>query len=827
VPIDEARRRAVVSVGNITRLREQSRDLWGFPALESFAQDARYGLRQLRRTPLFASATIVTLALTIGATTALFAIANAVVFRPLPYRQSDRLVRATIEYEGSDAGRFDEGTAQLAMRVGMQTLEAVAVSESTSANLIGGAQPDRIAGATVSGRFFDVMGVHPILGRTFTPDEQQRGGPRAIVLSHALWDRAFGRATDVVDRSVRLDDVSYRIVGVMPAGFTYPGAAAYWRPWTPRGTGSALYYTDFVGRLRPGIEPSAARDELTALRRAHEAELTARTLKTSIHVLPLHEALRGGFRRPLVLLLGVVTCVLLVACANIANLLLARTSARRRELGLRTALGAGRVRLVRQLLIESVLLSLLGAMPGLAIAYGGLRVFKALGPNDLARLSGIEIDPAVAFFSLAVTLGTGLLVGVAPAIAAGRADPQGWIKASAGALDERGRSHPKRLLVVLELAAAVVLTIGAALLAKSFLNYSRIDRGFEADTVITATIPLPFPRYADARARREFSDRVLDRLRRLPSVVSATHSQSGLTEIVMTIPLPARFTKSGRISEAESYAVSFIGSDYFRTFGVPIVAGTECPSSAVERLAIISEPLARLMFPNQSPLGQTIGVSGEGRHTIVGVAGDVRALRTNTPTRPRVYVCDLPERAPGWGTLAVRVRDGIDPMSLAPALREAVQAADPAQPIVDVKTVPQMVGEAMVSRWFEGGLIASFAVIVVVLAAFGLYAVVAYLVAQRTHEIGVRMALGARSADVLGLVLRQGGALAAIGIATGVLAAVPLVRFVRSMLFDVQPLDASVFVSVAAFLAIVALTATCIPAIRASRVDPVVALRTE
>jgi putative ABC transport system permease protein len=340
-------------------------------------------------------------------------------------------------------------------------------------------------------------------------------------------------------------------------------------------------------------------------------------------------------------------------------------------------------------------------------------------------------------------------------------------------------------------------------------------------------VPLPLPRYRDAIARREFSDRVLDRLRRLPSIESVTHSQSGLTAIVMTIALPAQLTAGGRRSDEESFGVSFVGADHFRTFGIPIVAGTDCPPPAVERRAVLSESFARLMFPAQSPVGQTIDIAGAGRHTIVGVAGNVRALRTNTSGMPQVYVCAGAANAPARGVIAIRARNGVDPLALAPALRDAVRAADPMQPVVEVKTVPQFVGEAVVTRWFEGGLIVSLAAIAVVLATFGLYAVVAYLVAQRTHEIGVRMALGARRADVLGLVLREGGTITALGLALGVLAALPLVRLVRSMLFDVQPLDVATFAAGVILLSAVALAATCVPALRASRVDPLIALRAE
>jgi putative ABC transport system permease protein len=823
---DEARRRAARAIGNLTRLREDSREQWGFPALDSAIQDLRYGARQLRRSPLFTAAATLTLALTIGSTAALFAIVNAVILRPLPYRQSDRIMDVAIEQEARAIGRMDAPTAVIAMRVGTRAFESVAAYDSTGGNLTGGAQPERVSGALVGPAFFDVMGVAPLLGRRFDAGDVGPGGPGVIILSSALWERTFGATTDLGDRVVRLDDVAYRVIGVMPAGFRFPGRAEYWRPWAPRGVGSGgLYYTDFIGRLRAGVSPATARDELYALRAAHDSELPARVRQTSIVIASLHESLRGGFRNPLVLLFAIVGCVLLIACANVANLLLARGAERRRELGLRTALGAGRRRLVRQLLIESALLALVGAVPGVLIADGSLRVFKAIGPANVARLPGIEIDAAVLLFTLAVTLGAGLLFGIAPAFAAGRVDPQSALKETERA--SPGRSHPKRLLVVLEIAAAVVLTIGAALLAKSFVRYSSVDRGFDAARVLLVSVPLPRPRYADPAVRADFSRRTVDRLRAVPAIASATHTGSLPNTLVMTIALPARLTSAGTANERESFAVSYVGTDFFKTFGIPLAAGSECPAGGEARVAVVSDKLARLFFPGRSALGESIDVSGDGLHTIVGVAADVRAMGTKVVGWPHVYVCSAHRNPPVSGYIAVRVRDGVDPAAMIPALREAIHAADPSQPLVDLKPLSAMVGQAVTDRWFDAALIATFAALAIVLAMLGLYALVAYLVAQRTHEIGVRIALGASRTDVVRLVLGQGSLLMAVGVGLGLAAALPLVRFVRSLLFEVEPVDPGMFAAVALAVACTALLATAIPAWRAMRVDPIIALRSE
>ena len=795
---------------------------WSFRRLDSIVQDLRYGARQLRRTPIFTAAATLTLGLTIGSTAALFAIVNAAILRPLPYPNSDRIMSVTIESDGRKIGRMDVPTAAIAMRAGTTTFESIAAYDSTAGNLTGGDQPERVSGALVSASFFDVMAVAPVLGRGLAASQPVP----EVVLSHALWQRTFGAPAELGDRVIRLDDIAYRVVGVMPAGFRFPGRAEYWRTWVPRGAGTnAVYYTDFVGRLKPDVSPTAAREELYALRTTYKSELPSRAQRSSISVVSLHEFLRGDLRNPLVLLLGIVGCVLLVACANIASLLLARSAERRRELSLRTALGADRLRLVRQLLIESALVALAGAVPGLLIAEGALRVFKAMGPANVARLPGIEIDSTVLLFTLAVTLGSGLLFGIAPAISAGRVNPQNALKDTERA--SRARSLPRQLLVVLELAAAVVLTIGAALLAKSFVRYAAVDRGFDAGRVLIVSVPLPRPRYSDPAARADFSRRALDRLRATPGVLSATHT-GGLPDfMVMTIPVPARLKAPGTLDGQDELAVSYVGADYFRTFGIPIGAGAECPDDGRTNAAVVSGSLARLFFADRSALGESIEVSGEGSYTIVGVAANVRSMAGNLAGRPHIYVCSGDREPPVSGYVAIRLRNDADQTSMMAHLRDAVHTADTAVPLVNLQPLSELLGQAVTERWFDGALIGTFAAIATVLAVLGLYALISYLVAQRTREIGIRMALGATRTEVVRLVLRQGFLLAAMGIALGLVIALPLVRYVRSMLFEVEPLDPGMFLTAAVLLAATALAATAIPAWRAMRVDPIIALRSD
>jgi len=821
----DARRQAAVSIGNVVKLVEESRDARGFPRLASLLRDGRYALRQFRRNPLFTSATVATLGLTIGATTALFAIADAVVFRPLAYREPNRLVAITVAVNGRDLRIMDEDTVGFAIDGGTTMFDSVAAVYSVGANLSGGHQPERVRGAAVSQQFFTVMRTQPLLGRVFGANDVKAGALPAIVLSNGLWDRAFGRSGDVVGRTVRLDDRAFTVVGVMPLGFQYPARAEYWVPWQPRGKGTgAMYFTDFVARMRDGVTTVAARDDLYALRRAHLAEMSRRARETTVQVTPLQEYLYGSFRGPLNLLLSIVALVLLIACANIANLLLAKTAARDREMHLRVALGASRGRLLRQLIIENLLLAAIGALPGLLLANGALRAFKAFGPATLATVPGIAIDWRVLLFTLVVTGGTGLLFGVAPAMAAAGADTRRWlnVRRSPGV-----RSRPRHALVLLELAAAVMLTIGAGLVIKSFIRYQATHRGFDPHRVLTASIPLTSARYKEAAARRAFSDQVLQTLRESAMVESASHSSTMLDELVMTVPWPARLTASGQENDEDLFAVAYVGGQYFDTFGIPIISGAGCPETTAEKLAVVSASMAKRLFAGARPVGEEIRLSGEGVFKIIGVATDVLKLEANTSALPQVYACSMSHDAPWHGTLAIRVRDGIDPMTVVPLMRQAVAAVDPNQPITAVKSAAQLVGDAATARWFNGALIAAFAGLALMLAVFGLYALIAFLVSQRTHEIGVRIALGAARSDIVGLVLRQSAWLCALGVSIGIVGALPLVGVLRTMLFDVEVHDIAVFVGAPALLTAVSFLATFVPAARALRVDPVIALRAE
>ena len=791
--------------------------------MEGLISDLRYSLRQFRRAPLLVAAILATLALAIGANTLLFAIANAALFRALPYDEASRLVAPSVVQKGRDVARMDEATARIA-EAGLPVFDSFALYNSAAATLVGGEYPERVSGALVSESFFHVFRAAPLLGRTFTKDELRSGGPKVIILSDAVWTRRFGRQRNIVGERIALDDGPYEVIGVMPPGFQFPTASEFWRPLIPRPvTSTAVYYIDAIARLSPSSSVDQAHAALVAARDARKGELPKTVLRSEILVMPLHERMYGSFTRPLVLLLGAVGCVLLIGCANIANLLLARNSRRRNELAIRAAIGAGRGRLFRQLLVENLLLAGLGAAAGVGLAFAGLKAFRAFGPPALARLPALGIDGQVLLFTLALSIGTGLLFGVAPALGAARVDPGERLKGIRQGPGAGSRS--RRVLVTLEIAVAVVLTVGAALLARSFVRYQAVERGFDAENVLTASITLPAARYAEDAARRAFFDDLLERLRAIPQVESAVVSTIGVSGLSMTMPWPPGAPEA---DAREIGTVTGIGDRHFYTFGIPLLEGRECAGDADDSSALINASMMRLAFPGASATGRAIDLSkwSIGVRTIVGVVADVRNIETKAPPLPMIYPCAGRERA-GYGTVALRVREGTPAASLAPMLRTAVRAVDPAIPLTRVRTVEQMVRDGLSTRWFDAMVIAALAALALVLALGGLYAVTAYSVAQRTREIGVRMALGADRISVMTLVLRQGGVMIVAGLVLGVLAAVPLVRFLSAMLFDVPPLDPAVFLTVAVLITAIAMLATFIPARRASRVDPMIALRSD
>jgi predicted permease len=755
----------------------------------------------------------------------IFAVANATLFRALPYPESSRLVSPSLVQKGRDIERMDEATARLA-EAGLPAFESFALYNAAAVTILGGDYPERVAGARVSESLFEVLRTRPVRGRAFTAEETRAGGPKVIVLSDGLWTRRFGRRENIVGERIALDDGTYEVVGIMAPGFTFPGTSEFWLPLIPRQAAGVLFYTDAIARLHASTSVEGARAALSNLRESRQDELPKGARAAEIRVITLHERLYGTFTQPLMLLLGAVGCVLLIACANVANLLLARSSTRRHELAVRAAIGADQGRLFRQLLAENLLLACVGAIGGVGLAIAGVRAFRAFGPPALARLPALAIDGDVLLFTLGLTAGTGLLFGVAPALSAARVDPGERLMLTRGSSSFPGRGRPRHALVVFEIAAAVVLMLGAVLLARSFIKFQSVDRGFVGENVLIGWITLPSSRYADNASRREFFDTLVSRMSTLPEAESVTFSSIALTGLSMTMPW--QIGNTPRDERPEVGVVDGIGDRHFQTFGISLLEGRGCAGDGDGSAVVISAAMARLAFPQQSAVGRSLDLSTPslGSRTIVGIAVDVPDFRTKRPPMPLIYACAGPERT-GYGTVAIRVREGTDALAVAPALRSLVRSLDTAVPVTRIRTLEQMVRDGVTSRWFDAMVIGALAVVSLVLALGGLYAVTAYSVSQRTREIGVRMALGADRASVLTFVLRQGLMMAAGGILLGLLAAVPLVRFVSSMLFDVQPLDPAAFGLVAVLVTLVAVLATLVPARRASRVDPITALRAE
>jgi putative ABC transport system permease protein len=799
-------------------------------------RDFSFAVRTLRRSPGFTAVVVLTLALGIGANSALYSIVNAALLRPLPFAHPDRLVSISVAgSDGRDMEVIGEPSAIL-LREHARKFDALASYVPTAGNFTGGAEPEYLLGSMVSRDFFAVFEVQPALGRTFADDELRYDGEPAVILSHSLWTTAFGADTRVLGRAVQLHDKSYTVVGVMPRGFEFPETSKFWIPLTRQpatGGATTVWFDNMIGRLRQGISVDEGRAELAALHTSRASELPPAVRDGEIRMLGLHERMYGNLRPALLVLLGTVGCVLLIACANVANLLLARAAARRREFAIRAALGAGRARIARQMLAESIVLAFAGGACGLLIPLFALDLLVPLGPELLTRVPGISVDGSVLAFTLIVSLITGLIFGSAPALAMARGDVHDALKHGGQRIaGGRGRAHPRRLLVTAQLALALVLLVGAGLLAKSFIRFRDIDPGFRPDGVLKAAVSLSRIRYPDPKAQEAFYRAVVERLRALPGVEAVAVSR--------TVPLKG-FGMTKRLSAPPGadtanrpmVAVIDVSPGYFRTFGVPLRAGREFTDTDVNGappVAIISESMLRTAYlPEGASVGSQLtwptGAGTIGSLTIVGIVPEVRQLGERPNPRPTVYLPLAQSGYSSYATISLRTRG--DPRALAPALRRAVLEIDPNQPISALATMDKVLADTMAPRRFNALLLGAFAGLALVLAALGLYGLVAYLVAQRTHEIGVRVALGAERGDVLALVLRQGLLLIAGGVALGLLAAFGLTRLLASLLFEVTTTDPLVFIAVPLVLAAVAVLATLIPARRATRVDPMVALRAD
>jgi putative ABC transport system permease protein len=811
-------------------------------------QDLRYGARTLLRQRSFTIAAVIALALGIGANTAVFSVVNAVLLRPLPYQNSDRMAMIWGNFRTFSMERLRAKAAEYVdYRDQTRSFEAVAAFSTADFNFTGPQQPARIAGASVTANLFPMIGAKAAQGRLISPEENQTGRDNVVVVSHQFWQKRLGAEANVIGRSVRLDDRNYTLIGVMPADFEFPHPSfnfaepvEFWVPlaFTTEQVAQRQrpYYLNVIALLKPDVTIEQARAEMAALGQKFEREHQSyRGPKNSdmgwrITVTPLQEQIVGNSRRALLVLFAAVGLVLLIACANAANLSLMRATVRQKEMAIRAAMGAHRLRLIRQLLTESLLIAAFGGAGGLSLAWFGVKALVALSPDNLPRLREIDVDGRVLFFTLALSVLTGLIFGLAPALQASRPRLQHTLK-EGGAAATRGRHWLRNLLVVGEVAVAMTLLVGAGLMLNSFVRLQRVNPVVNAGKLLSVQIDLPETRYPKAAQAATFFQDLIRRVESLPGVESASLSTvQPLSGVAVNDP----FSIEGRPLDFNNAPVAgwqHVTPNFFRTLGIPIVAGrdfTERDTADTSGAAIINEAMARRYFPNEDPIGKRLAL-GLPRPdnpwlTIVGVVKDIPHRGLESKAEPDWYLSYLgqPRR---YGYLMARSSG--DPASLAAAIRSQVLVIDKDQPVTAIRTVNEVIESTTAPRRFNTMLLAIFAAVAMALAAVGIYSVISYSVTQRTQEVGVRMALGARPGDVIRLILKQGLALTLIGIAAGVLGALAAARVMSGLLYGVTATDPATFVAISLLLAMVALLACYLPARRAARVEPMAALRCE
>ena len=804
--------------------------------MEGLVQDLRYACRSLAGRPGFAAVTVLVLGLGIGANTAIFSVVDAVLLRPLPFAQPDRLVWAYGSVrDGPDRASvspLDYFDYRAQNRSFAQLGAAVAVPVPLS--LTGASEPRRVVSAVVSGNYFDALGVKPALGRAFAVDNERPEHNQVVVLGHALWQGHFGGDPAILERRITLDGVSAQVLGVMPPGFKPSRTAELWVPINagmPAMKQRRAHFLRPVGRLLPGVTLAQAQADVGLVARRLEEQFPDTNRGWSLALVPLREVVVGDIRPTLRILFGAVLFVLLIACANAANLLLVRAASRRKELAIRTALGAGRLRIARQVLAESVLLAVAGGALGVLAAAWGIDLLVALAGQNIPPMVEVGIDGRVLWFTLAVSLLTGLLFGLAPALSVARSNLTPSLNQSgrSDAPSGGGRNRTRNTLVVLESAVAVVLLVGAGLLLKSFWRLHQASPGFEARSALTFRLDLSQGRYAGPGKASSFFADLEARLAGLPGVEAVgTVTELPLSGQPNDVPVFVEGRAAGRASRERPLDADFrrVNADYFRAMGIPLLRGRGFTAHEVRqdaRVVIVSESLARTAFPGEDPLGKRLVYDAPERSfQVIGVVGDVQHRALDGRPFETSY---LPTQDVSWGYVVLRT--AVDPLALAPAVREQVHAVDPGQPIGDLRALEQLVHESAAAPRFRTTLLGLFAGLALLLAAIGIYSVVSFSVARRTHEIGVRMALGAWWLQVLHLVVGESMRLVLLGVALGLAGALALTRVLTSVLFGVGATDPSTFVAVALLLGLVALAACWIPARRATRVDPMVALRSE
>jgi putative ABC transport system permease protein len=838
---EAARTAARRKFGNVALTMEDTRAVWIPCWFDQLVQDLRYALRLIRRNPGFTAAIVLTLAVGIGMNTAVFSVVNAVLLRPLPYTDADHLVMLWEDVRlpsyqnprnSTSPGNFDD------WRRGNATFEAMAAIRPRAWTLSTGGEPIRVEGENVSAAFFDVLQVKPIAGRVFSDNDDRPGASQVAVLGHDLWMDRYGSDPTVVGRTIHLNEEPYTVIGIMPAGFRFPDDDdKIWTPiaFTPEQLADhESHDLRVVARMKPTVTIGQAAADLQAIAKDLERSYPRSNAGVRTAVVPVRDQMVGDIEPTLLVIEGVVAIVLLMVCANVANLLLARNSARRLELATRAAIGAGRSRIVRQLLTESIVVALLGAPAGWAVGFWSVRAFRVLAPADFPRVSEIAMDERVALFAVAISVATGLAFGIVPALQAGRDNLRESLVVDTRSGTGASRSWTRGALIVAETALGVIVLVVAGLLLRSFIGLERLPRGFDGRQVLTFRVLPPASRYGTAVARQAFYERVSAAVDGVPGVRAvAGISFLPLTLDARTLPVAVEGQPTATPDARRRADFRSVTPGYFKALAIPLVAGRDVAwSDSADRppVIVISESMARTFWPDTDAIGRHIRIGATDRSTpwltVVGIVGNVRQLDLKASPRPAMYFPAGQDHGTGETIRDWVVRTSGDPVSLAPAIRAAMRDIDANIPVSRVQTMQRVHLASLGSHPLSSALVGGFAVVALFLAVVGLYGVTAYAVSRRTHEIGVRVALGATPIDVVALIGLQGAALAGLGVAIGCIAALAFGNLLTTVLFGVGPHDLPILATVTAGMWIVGSLASVVPAWRATRMNLVTALRT-
>jgi putative ABC transport system permease protein len=844
LPRQEAMRRARLEFGGIERAKEECREARGVTFFESLAQDLHYGLRMLRKNPGFTAVAVLTLALGIGANTAIFSVVYAVLLKPLPYANSEQLFNVfQVQPQQGIAGTGWSYANYVELREQNSIFSEMAGVQKHQLTLTARGEPSVVDTSVVTPELFTVFGEKPLTGRMFRPEDGKAGAAPVVVLSENLWRGLFGADPKIIGSTINLDKRSFTVIGVMPAAFRFPSLTASEQLWIPLVQDPLFgglmpqrggHWLQVTGRLKPGVSMARAQAELDAIGARLAKAFPVENDRWAIRIVPLQQMIFGNAKSPLLVLLGAVGLVLLIACANIANILLTRATSRAREIGVRTTLGAGRARIVRQLLSETMMLGLVGGMTGIGLAYWGVQGLTSILPPSLPQVNVIRVDGLVLGFALLLSILASCAFGLAPALFAANSNLQTSLReGGARSGESRNRRRARSFLAAGEIALAMVLLVAAGLLLRSFAKLMSVSPGFEVQHIVKADVSLPQFQYSTPQQWSAFADELLARIQAHPGLLDSAVAvplpiaQRNLTlgfEIVGNPP-----SSAGASRTADYVSVS---REYFRVMGIPLLAGrffNQHDVMSAARVSVISEAMARVYFPNQNPLGKRLkfgfppGVGGDERQ-IVGIAGDVRDVALGEDPGPMMYVPFA--QAPFWGG-GVVVKSALNPSGVVAAIRQEVRQMDKDLPVTDVETMPEAMATSLAQPRFRTFLLGVFAAMALVLAAIGIFGVISYSVSRRTNEIGIRMALGSSRDAILRMVLRETLVLAGAGLALGIPSALMASQLVGHMLFGVSAYDPATLAAVAVTLAGVAALAGYLPARRATRVDPMVAPRHE